>query len=187
MINKMNLLGKPPDELGTKDAVHVAIVAVRAAGPISPGERCGLNDKREATRDAKGPGVADPFRKDRILTGQTFWLLLDLAEVPNVQHVWQHPTIDFAPPTTEVKLNSELKRQAEAYGVTYEQLLAACAFVIARDTPAEYPGSKSKEELEAANEDRWDLWSSWSHESGHEFENTGTGCCPEYDYPRRLF
>ncbi len=30
---------------------------------------------------------------------------------------------------------------------------------------------------------RYDLWSSWSDEVGHEFENHGSECCPEYAYP----
>ncbi len=37
MINKKNLLGKAPHELGDKDAIHVAIVAVRAGIVITPG------------------------------------------------------------------------------------------------------------------------------------------------------
>ncbi len=44
MINKKNLLGRPPDELGLKDAVHVAIASVRAACAINPGQRCKIND-----------------------------------------------------------------------------------------------------------------------------------------------
>lgn len=42
MINKKNLLGKTPDELGAKDAIHVAIVAVRAgAGESKQDDRAG--------------------------------------------------------------------------------------------------------------------------------------------------
>lgn len=36
MINKKNLLGKQPFELGVKDAIHTAIVSVRAGAGCCP-------------------------------------------------------------------------------------------------------------------------------------------------------
>jgi hypothetical protein len=183
MINKKNLLGKEPDSLGLKDAIHTAIVAVRAGGPIKPGQRCGLNKDREAVPDAKGPGVADPFLKTNLTRGQSFWLLLCQDEVPNVQHVWEHPSVDFTPPTIETKRNSTLAEYADDFGVTYEQLMAAAAYVVAEDQLAPYPGNKSGVEVETANDKIYDLWYEWSDETGHEFENEGTACCPEYAHP----
>jgi hypothetical protein len=185
MINKKNVLGKEPMELGDKDAIHVAIVAVRAARLISPGERCGLNEHREAVPDSKGVGVADPFLKANIVRGQVFWLLLAQDAVPNVQHVWEHPTVDFAPPTREVERNKYLQQYADELGVTYEQLMAACAFVVENDDAAPYPGTKDQKEWE--DTDTHDIWYEWSGETGHEFENYGTECCPEYNYPKELF
>ena len=104
-MNKKNLLGKTPFDLGNKDAIHVAIVAVRAGGPLRPGQRCGLNEHREAVPNEKGEGVVDPFRKGIIATGQPVWMLLDLTEVQNVTHHWDHPTVDFTAPTREVVQN----------------------------------------------------------------------------------
>jgi hypothetical protein len=71
MINKRNLLGKTPEELGTKDAVHAAIVAVRAGQPIRPGQRCSINIDGEAVPDVNGVGVADPFLKKHNPTRKT--------------------------------------------------------------------------------------------------------------------
>jgi hypothetical protein len=188
VINKKNVLGKSPSDLCLKDAIHVAIVSVRAAVLIKPGDRCGLNSFNEAVPDPKGPGVADPFLKQSITTGQSFWMLLDQDSVPNVTHVWEHPTVTFAPPTREVKLNQTLVECAEILCVTYEQLMAACA-IAANDGEAPYPGTLTKGNLMVAWEkiDRYDLWSEWAAESGFEFENTGSACCPEYDYPHELF
>lgn len=183
MINKKNLLGKQPAELGIKDAIHVAIVAVRAASPIKPGQRCGMNKEREAVANEKGCGVADPFHKGNIGTGQVFWLLLNQDEVPNVQHVWEHPSVDFTPPSKEVKRNRTIESVAKDFGVTYEQVMEAAQFVVENDKLAVYPGSKSDVEIAAVNEDLYDLWSEWADETGYEFENEGTGCCPEYNYP----
>lgn len=188
MINKKNLLGKEPDELGDKDAIHVAIVAVRAGSLIKPGQRCGLNEHREAVPHEKGPGVADPFLKANITKGQRFWLLLNQDAVPNVRHVWEHPKVDFSPPTREVQLNESLKECAKKLGVTYQQLMDACASVVASDymgTPAPYPGTLSSEELEEALDDCYvgDIWYEWSEETGHEFEDQGSACCPEPVHP----
>lgn len=185
MINKKNLLGKAPQELGDKDAIHVAIVAVRAGSLIKPGQRCGMNEHNEAEPDDKGVGVADPFRKSNILTGQTFWLLLNQDAVPNVRHVWEHPSVDFSPPTREVQRNSEIQDAAEHWGVTYEQIMDACAYVVAKDDSATYPCDKTAEEIDELAEsfEDYDLWSEWADETGHEFYNAGSGCCPEYQYP----
>lgn len=183
MINKKNLLGKTPGELGLKDAIHTAIVSVRAGKPIKPGQRCGLNKDREAVPDEKGPGVADPFRTGTIIRGMAFWLLLNQDEVPNVRHEWEHPTVDFSPPAIEVKQNTTIKSYADAFGVTYEQIMEAAEYVVEKDKTAVYPGSKTAEEMEAAWDDRYDFWSEWADETLHEFYNAGTECCPEWQYP----
>ena len=44
-----------------------------------------------------------------------------------------------------------------------------------------YPGKKSAEEVEDV--ECYDVWSEWADETGHEFENDGSDCCPEYAYP----
>lgn len=183
-INKKNELGKRPLDLGRKDAIHVAIVSVRAASVIQPGERIGLNEFNEAVPDEKGPGVADPFLKKEVTVGQNLWLLLDVDEVPNVSHVWEHPSINFAPPTREIVYNKYLLDYAQRLGVTYDQFMKACTHVVKTATSAKYPGTLCEEALEAAQEelDR-DMWYEWSEETGYQFENTGTSCCPEYEYP----
>lgn len=185
MINKKNVLGKVPSEVGIKDAVHVAIVAVRAGSPVKPGERVAMNQYNEAVPSHKGPGLADPFRESTIPVGECFWLLLGQSEVPNVQHTWEHPVISFAPPTRPVAQNKTLCRAAKALSVTYEQIMAACEEVSRTFAPAAYPGTISKDELEEAWDtcDRYDLWSEWTEETGYEFDNRGTECCPEYEYP----
>jgi hypothetical protein len=186
MINKKNLLGKTPHELGTKDAIHTAIVAVRAAQLIKPGQRCGLNEFNEAIPSDKGPGVADPFLRAKITTGQVFWLLLGLDEVPNVRHVWEHPTVKFDLPTRETQRNRTIESYAKTLGVTYEQLMDAAEKWAIEMVRVDYPGALSEKDLDRAFDeefDRYDFWSEWSAVTGHEFENQGSACCPEYAYP----
>ncbi len=189
MINKKNVLGQSPFDLGDKDAIHVAIVAVRAGKTINPGERCKLNEHREAVPDTKGVGVADPFLKDKILVGDSFWLLLGQDAVPNVQHVWDHPTVDFTPPSREIERNRYLQRYADGLGVTYDQLMKACQTVVDEESPVAYPGTLVGVVAENAIEslEVHDVFYEWKNEVGHEFENHGSECCPEYNYPRELF
>jgi len=186
MINKKNVLGKKPHALGLKDAVHVAIVSVRACCPIALGSRCGINEDREAYPDEDGCGVADPWRKEPIRTGDSFWLALDQDAVPNVKHVWEHPEIDFTPPTKAVEYDYNIMEAAKNLKVTYNQIMEAAQHVIDTDTSLEYPGKLTEEELEAMLEDfdRYGFWDSWASEVGYEFENMGSACCPEYEYPR---
>jgi len=185
MINKKNLLGKQPFDLGIKDAIHTAIVSVRAARPLQPGQRCGLNEHGEAVPDKNGPGVADPFLKSPILLGQAFWLLLNQDSVPNVMHVWEHPEISFAPPKREVQYNRILQRYADSFGVTYAQLIEAGRDIVRFNNVVSYPGTKTREELAGAFEDfdEYEFWREWAGEVLHDFPNGGTECCPEYFYP----
>ena len=186
MINKKNVLGKAPEAVGDKDAIHVAIVSVRAAGFIEPGKQVKLNEFNEAEQCQKGVGAADPFRKS-ITTGDIFWLLLNQDQVPNVQHVWEHPKVKDWIPTRHVKLNHCLSETAKDLGVTYEQLMAACAHIVEHDTPLPYPKPINSEDLDTLMDEkfeRYDVWSEWASETGYEFDNNGSECCPEYDYPR---
>jgi hypothetical protein len=189
MINRKNVLGKEPEELGIKDAVHTAIVSVRASCPITPGERVGLNQYNEAVPDKKGVGVADPFRRKVILLGQTFWLLLDQDAVPNVQHVWEHEEIKFDPPTREIQRNQTILSFASGFGLEYEQLMDACARVVHTNKTVAYVGPKPAEEVKEAiaSDGLYDLWSEWSSETLYEFDNYGSDCCPEWNYPNKLF
>ena len=186
MINKKNLLGRAPLDAGDKDAIHVAIVAVRAANAIEPGQRCSLNEHREAIAvrlGDKGVGIADPFRKGTILRGELFWMVLDSTEVPNVRHEWDHPTVDFSPPTRPGEANRWIQQHADEYGVTYKQLMDACAHVHEHNESVPYPGSKCPKDIEALHDESYDVWAEWSGETNTEFPNYGTECCPEYEYP----
>ena len=186
MINKKNLLGKEPAELGDKDAIHVAIVAVRAATPINPGQKCSINEFGEAVSDnGRGVGVADPFLKQAIAKGQSFWLLLNGTEVPNVKHTWEHPKFDFSPPTTPVVLNKYLDNFAKEIGVSYQQLMDAC-WVKAEGGVPKYPGTLTVEELEEL--EYYDVWSEWCDETLFDgFPDYGTACCSEIEYPSEIF
>lgn len=193
MINKKNLLTRTPEELGFKDAVHVAIVSVRAGQHLSVGQEITINEYNEAVSSNKGIGYVSPFVQGDILRGTNFWMLLKPHEVPNVQHYWEHDKFDFAPPKREVQKNKYLCNIADKFKLTYEQLMNACRQCVDTWAPVKYEGLLSEKEFEEALEEyeyeiRYDVWSEWSDEANYEFSNMGTDCCPEYDLPEcRLF
>lgn len=186
MINKQNLLGKTPDEAGIKDAVHVAIVSVRAAEHIARGQRFKLNEFNEAVADKKGFAVVDPFRKSDVTRGDVFWGLLDQREVPNVRHVWEHPEIKEFTPTREPQKNKYLSECAEKLKVSYTELMSSISQMVNDETP-EYTGTLTEQEVKEllynCEIEESDVFQEWADETGHEFQNDGSDCCPEYDYP----
>lgn len=186
MINKKNVLGKAPFDLGEKDAIHVGIVSVRAGAPIHPGQKCSLNDRREAVPNSDGIGVADPFLKSKIAKGQNFWLLISQDKIPNVRHTWELPNVDFSAPTVAVQKNKWLERHAKELHITYEQLMDACAEAVNTWKGVPYPGDLTEEQFEDVY-DKYDIFSEWADEVDYKFDNVGTMCCPEYEYPDVLF
>lgn len=87
-----NLGGNPgPD--ARRDAVHIAVAPVVAQHCIPPGYHVAINGKGEAFDD--GPenaiGIVDPFRKEWVDPGETFWLFLLPGTVTHLRHAWNHP------------------------------------------------------------------------------------------------
>jgi len=184
MINKRKYLGKCPDELGVKDAVHVAIVSCVAGSAIKPGNRVELNKDGQAVPSEKGFGVADPF-VEVIARGQNFWVMMDPDSVVTVSHSWEH-SVPFTATPAPVKVNSYLERYAKAIGVTYSQLMQACSSYAKTDRKSPYPGVLPEETVDKKVElevNVYDMWYEWANETGYEFDNEGTECCPEYTYP----
>ena len=187
MINKKKTLGKTPLILGEKDAIHVAIVSVRAAKHIELGSWCKLNEHREAVscNRKEGIGIADPFLNKGINTGDNFWLMMDGSQVETVSHTWDHK-VDFSAPDREIKLNKYLEDYAKQFGLTYQQLMKALDQLVENENSSVmYEGTLNEENLDEAldSADSCDMWYEWCNETGYEFENIGTGCCPEYEYP----
>lgn len=118
MSNEAKLGTVPKGDEG-RDAVHVAIVPVRAAERLEGGSPVRLNSDgmAEACRAEDAIGVVDPFRpeEDRIVTMNTwFWLCLYPKTITGLRHVWEHPAFqhpEITPPPashyTKEKLASE--------------------------------------------------------------------------------
>lgn len=181
-INKKKSLGREPDRLGDKDAVHVAIVSMIASRPIQPGGRVRIaNDgTAEPGDDSDGIGVADPWG-GRIHRGKKFWVLMDIDSVSAVEHTWSCG-IQFKTENVVVKQNRYLEEIAREIGVSYDELMKACDDFLENDRLTDYGGVLSEgAALKAVR--LYDMWSEWAGETGYEFPNMGSECCPEYEYP----
>lgn len=60
--------------------------------------------------------------------------------------------------------------------MTYEQIMQAAKYVVEHYASAKHPGDVDEFDM-------YDFWSAWAAETGHEFEDVGTACCPEVQYP----
>ena len=83
-----------------RDAIHIAVTPVVAGESCDPGQRVGLVDgKCYWSVDEKDfIGVVDPFLKEPINRGESFWLFLFPNTVTNLRHTWQHPAFKVTIP-----------------------------------------------------------------------------------------
>lgn len=108
-------LGDFPDETAKRDATHIAVVPLIAAVDMAPGEKFGLDKDpcrgesyyetspqklfrvawpasyKDKITEAGTIGVIDPFLKEHVQKGQTFWGMLLPNTITDLRHVWSHP------------------------------------------------------------------------------------------------
>lgn len=92
-------LGTVPTENDGRDAVHIAILPMRAAQFLPSGCPVKLNKNGDAIpcdpEDAVG--VVDPFlTKAQIFEGELFWLCLYPKTITSLRHVWEHPSFPLS-------------------------------------------------------------------------------------------
>lgn len=90
-----------PDDVGGRDAVHVAVVAVRARSILTPGQHVGIHTMDgELIAIVDDPiGIVDPYLPLAVRSGQRFWLYLYPRTITGLSHKWTHPA--FADEPTE--------------------------------------------------------------------------------------
>jgi hypothetical protein len=184
-INPQITLGRKPEEVGVKDAIHIAIVSCRAGEYLTSSEKVTLNEHREAVAPqdgAKHIGIVDPFLKGSLAKGDIFWMVMIPKQDQVVRHVWEHK-LDFSAPERAVQECEYLAPYAKELGVTYSELMHAADMLVNGGETPKYTGSLTDEKLESVLDDMYNFWSEWADETGNEFENIGSMCCPEHDYP----
>lgn len=111
-------LGTTPTGTEGRDAVHIAIVSVRAMHPLEPGQRVAVDRDGYAAvaeSDEFACGIVDPFSGRAIIEPhEWFWLCLYPKSITSLRHVWEHPS--FPASITEVPALVEVSEGAKAMG-----------------------------------------------------------------------
>jgi hypothetical protein len=100
-----------PDDVGGRDAVHVAVISVTAGEDgLRPGTRIGFMDKPSVDGQvfaavggavATTLGIVDPYLRSPPKKGERFWLYLLPRTITSLKHQWSHPDIDDEDPGKE--------------------------------------------------------------------------------------
>lgn len=77
------ILGSAPAEGASRDAIHVAVIAVLADRKLMPGQRM-------------EHGIVDPFLTTPVNAGERFWLVLFPNTITSLRHEWLHPAFPLA-------------------------------------------------------------------------------------------
>lgn len=104
------------DDVGGRDAVHVAVVSVTAGEPMRPGEHVMLEDAKAdplvaifADVGEETIGIVDPFLERKVKKGQRFWLYLYPRTITSLRHNWTHPAFEdlkgvYVPPAQQLSV-----------------------------------------------------------------------------------
>jgi hypothetical protein len=85
-------------EQNQRDAVHIAIVPIKAHARLRPGEAVGVtSDGKNSAFNNVEVGIVDPYLKKAVEKGQTFWLFLYQGSVNTLRHEWTHPAFPSHP------------------------------------------------------------------------------------------
>lgn len=96
-----------------RDAVHIAVVPVKAAVALHAGQAVRLeNGEAVSCYSSERIGVVDPFLLVTVKAGQEFWLFLNPGSITSLRHEWTHPA--FKEPEPQ-KLYADVNVSDEEY------------------------------------------------------------------------
>lgn len=112
-----------PDTVYLRDAVHVAVIVVKAGTVLQPGQRVSVTAALEAwPAMTTYHGIVDPFLNGLVDTDELFYLCMVPGSTSLPRHHWEHPTIPSpANPTV-----AELRAQINELEIDLSQARCGC-------------------------------------------------------------
>lgn len=119
------------DDVGGRDAVHVAVIAVRAHRMLVPGSRVGavMKDGEYVSADQDHVGIVDPFLQCNAERHDRFWLYLYPRTITGLAHHWTHPKFGdeggtYATPASRLEAESWVRGYLKRIeGPSYEDII----------------------------------------------------------------
>jgi len=117
-------LGELPLANSRRDAVHIAVYAVKAAEDLLPGARVrvSLYSRNEPNAwlayDEQEDGVVDPFLLQPVKEGEWFWLMLFPGSIVGLRHDWTHPVFP-SETATSIENAESSEKWLRAYALRY--------------------------------------------------------------------
>lgn len=94
MEQKPNIGKTLSPEENLRDAIHCAIAPVVAAIDLYPAQHVGLNEDGQAGVVQNAIGIVDPFLKNKVFKGESFYLFLYPNTITSLKHSWTHPAFE---------------------------------------------------------------------------------------------
>jgi hypothetical protein len=121
----LETLGTIIDNTQKRDAIHLAVIPVKAQEYLYPGDDVGADGTKESP-----VGIVDPFLKCQVTPDDMFWLVIYPRQINSLRHVWSHPSFPDEEQTNfsenfEKKSTEWIKNFAKESGLTFDQLMAA--------------------------------------------------------------
>lgn len=120
-----NMLGRAPVAIGTRDAVHVAVIAMIAGEDLEPGTPVGIRGAGKVFKIERGNsiGVVDPFLWTIAHPGEVVWVCIEPGTITGMTHHWEHPDFTDAKASGIPDFVAEI---AATCGKSVEALLQDC-------------------------------------------------------------
>jgi len=118
-------LGVVPPANSERDAIHVAVIPMRASELLRPAQRVGIVGPSLAGPSSDVVGIVDPYLTDVVPKDGWFWLALLPGTVQGMRHHWIHPAFEARTIRTEMEESEAwLKDAADRLGVSYVHLIS---------------------------------------------------------------
>ena len=83
-----------------RDAIHVAVIPMKAAEALKPGQRVGVVREGVAGPSDIVRGIVDPYLEHDVPKDATFWMCLLPNTVTGMRHHWSHPAFSASDVST---------------------------------------------------------------------------------------